>query len=844
MTRQAAAIHVINAVQRPFSGSDAFLWQNPYGGLWNTVTNWLDTTTGTVAANAPTALNAVTVTGGTSDNFTDIVGTGVAAQLSINNDVLLWGSVAVAGSVTLGASADFDLDGASTLTAASLNLGSGALLVPGGASSVTVSGTAILTAGFLTVIDGSIVQLGALIANAFNGGLALETNTIAIDDTSSLEVGTAGGAALGAITIDAGQAAAVSGTLYGNVAVNGTLAVQAGGSLTIDPGDPYGSGQTIVGTGVLSVGENSLLTLGVADSAAIQFGAPAGILGLDILPSGTISGFAAGDFIELIGGSSVMATGISYTQTSNSVATLTLTKGGRRGRHSDTLRELSGSLFHLGLDTHNDGFISLQTVGIVPAQPSLITGTAGSDTIVATANNQMLTGLGGNDMLNAATFTGIDFKDASANLNGDTITSFGTSDLIDLTDITPATASVSYVPGAQTATLIVSDGTRSATISLALTGALTPGLFTTGTDGAAGTDVQYSAANTDAYSFTALPGGAYGSAANWQDITAGSLAALAPGYGNAITMAGGATYTDITGNGVAASVAASGSVLLWGGLVAGSKLGGITGALSQTGTLAMDGAAALTLLGTATVGGLLEIGGGSSLTAAALSFSSNGASLVATGGSSVQFPTLVPNAASPGGSQYDTSVIGVDPTSTIEIGTAGGATAGALTIDGGVTANLAGTINGNLVVKGTLAAAGSLVIAPLGSNAASVSGVGTVLLTYGDTVSLAGSDSAAILFSQTAPGSYAATTETLSLGTIMPTATISGFAKGDVITVGLIITNLTWNGTKLTLLNGGTTVGSLLLSGIYVASQFQGATGAERSVEHHHICGDPERGGW
>ena len=34
----------------------------------------------------------------------------------------------------------------------------------------------------------------------------------------------------------------------------------------------------------------------------------------------------------------------------------------------------------------------------------------------------------------------------------------------------------------------------------------------------------------------------------------------------------------------------------------------------------------------------------------------------------------------------------------------------------------------------------------------------------------------------------------------MPTATISGFAKGDVITVGLIVTNLSWNGANLKLL--------------------------------------------
>ena len=68
--------------------------------------------------------------------------------------------------------------------------------------------------------------------------------------------------------------------------------------------------------------------LGVADSAAIRFGGPAGTLVVDALPSGTISGFAAGDMIEMTGGGTAAATGLSYTQTSGSVATLTLTKGG------------------------------------------------------------------------------------------------------------------------------------------------------------------------------------------------------------------------------------------------------------------------------------------------------------------------------------------------------------------------------------------------------------------------------------------------------------------------------------------------------------------------------------
>ena len=530
---------------------------------------------------------------------------------------------------------------------------------------------------------------------------------------------------------------------------------------------------------------------------------------------------------SLTGGATILATGLSYSQTSSNVATLTLTKGGTTAGTLTLAGNYAGSLFHLGLDAQGDGIISLQTIGSAPVQPSLIVGTAGSDSLTATAGNQTLTGLGGNDTLSAGGFTGIDFSDTSADLNGSTITSFGASDLIDLTDMTPNAASVVYTPGSQAATLVVTDGTHTATITLALGALLPPGNFVTSTDGSAGTDVRFNAANTDGYVFSATPGGVYSIASNWQDTTTGTPAAQAPGYGNAVTFAGGtgaggSGYIDVTGSGFAASVATSGDVLLWGSVVAGSKLAGVSGALVQSGTLALDGAADLVLDGTATVGGLITVGGASTLTAAGgVSFSSSAAALLATGGSSIEFPTVSPSGVSFGIAQYDASVVGVDATSTIEFGNAGSAIAGALTIDHGVTVDLAGSVDGNLVVNGTLMVVGTLDVEAFGSVAPSVTGSGLLELTYGDTLGLGGSDTAAILFSQSSPGRYASTTETLALGNSLPTAMISGFGKGDVITVGLTVTNVIWNGASLTLLDGATSVGKLLLTGVYATGQFQ-----------------------
>ena len=222
---------------------------------------------------------------------------------------------------------------------------------------------------------------------------------------------------------------------------------------------------------------------------------------------------------------------------------------------------------------------------------------------------------------------------------------------------------------------------------------------------------------------------------------------------------------------------------------------GVSGALNQTGTLALDAGAALTLVGTAAIGGLLEIGGGSKLTAGAVAFAATGsAAVLAYGGSSAQFGTVATNIGAYYGPSYGSAVIGVDATSSIEIGTAGGAANGALTVDSGVTVNLLGTIDGNLVLNGTLVVAdGTLAIGSFGTAAPTISGGGTIDLDWGDTLSLGGSDTAAIVFNGTyTANGYSSTSETLSLAGALPAGRISGFAAGDVITVAKPVTGLSY----------------------------------------------------
>jgi hypothetical protein len=246
--------------------------------------------------------------------------------------------------------------------------------------------------------------------------------------------------------------------------------------------------------------------------------------------------------------------------------------------------------------------------------------------------------------------------------------------------------------------------------------------------------------------------------------------------------------------------------------------------LVQSGTLALDTGANLVFAGAAQINGEVEVGGASKLTAAGgVVFGNSGSSLLVVGGSSAQFANVGPFSSNLYPSPYAASAIGVDTTSSIEIGTAGNVTQGAMTIDSGMTANLSGTIDGSVVVNGTLALAGSLAINAFGVAAETIGGAGTIEIMSNDTLTLAGSDSAAIQFYQSL--SSISTPETLALTGSLPTGTISGFASGDVITLASTVTGLGYSQTggtgTLTLLNGGATIGKLSLAGSYTARQFQ-----------------------
>jgi hypothetical protein len=460
------------------SSYDAYNWTGASGGSWSTASNWVDTTQGKSLSTVPGAsTNGVTIASNGA-----IGGNGSAGNLAVSGSVLLTGHVIVSWTTTIAAAS-----GAS----ASVAEAGGAWLITGnatvtgkwevGAGSVgVVYYFATLAGGTLLSLGGSTIQIASLMTSGGN-------NVLAVDSYSIIKVGGPPTAPLGALTLAAGISTAFGGSIYGNVLANGTLQAPGGGTLLIDmtgtaASDPYAAAPTISGTGGLWLAEGSTLGIGAADSAAIQFGGPNATLLLAVLPTGTISGFTAGDQIEV----TQTVTGVSFQQ---ATGTLTLTNGAATVGTLKLAGSYTGSVFHVDAGP-NGGFatISLQTLGVAATQPTLIQGTAASDVLTATANGQTLTGNGGNDQLSSGGFSGIDFKDVTANMNFYSVTNFAASDWLDFTDMNPATASVRYAGGV----VSITDGVHAANMQLAFGTTPASGRFSVISDGAGGSKVVWS----------------------------------------------------------------------------------------------------------------------------------------------------------------------------------------------------------------------------------------------------------------------------------------------------------------------------------------------------------------
>ena len=331
------------ATSSPAGNSDPYLWVGPSSGKWRDGANWEDQTT-SATGSFPTAQNAVTfgVDNPNQQTQANVTVTGDGGSASL----LLWGNLTLAGTFRTGAldmalfykpQGDTYLASTVTVTGAghSLTAGSahavGNLAVSDGATA-TVRGNYDLASGKPSVNDplyfnyairvdgaGSKVTIGGLLSTdnssdliASDGGY-LEARRMTLDNTlgvgayavndaqSTIEVGTAGNAAAGTWTVDAGSILTIDNRVQLSApefVVNGWIDVAGDLDLSGSPGDVTGSGRIRIGAGAsATVGQAS------GQLSAVFTGANSDLYLADGAPTftATIRQFAAGDTIDVAG---------------------------------------------------------------------------------------------------------------------------------------------------------------------------------------------------------------------------------------------------------------------------------------------------------------------------------------------------------------------------------------------------------------------------------------------------------------------------------------------------------------------------------------------------------------
>ena len=450
----------------------------------------------------------ITVNGASGGKPGTILVTGAQSRL------LATGSEAINGAqISLGSAAQ--LYAGQKLAAPEFDAAPGVQLTLGPASVLNLSGTAgtLGNAGYGQWSD-NIVNQGQILA-ATAGTLSLGSTyftnagtlgasaggVLALGDASFLNTGTlsVGAGSAVAVTLYDYYAAPVSGpSVFTNAGViamqGGILQEPTGNGLfpqvplpNLAGGDIVGSGQiyaevansgtieargtglylaqALLGTGVLQIDSGAILELGVGapSGQTVSFASNTGTLKLDQPGSfaGTLSGLVSGDVIDLPG---VVLTGVGLN--SGTLVASTATQNYRFTGATPLGGELSA-----GHDAHGGATISFTAQ--VPG--------AGS--------TPALIGVSQPSMLFWASPAGDEFQGLSANLKGAHVSNWGNADSLDITDLSPASATLTALQTTGLDTLTITDGAH--TTSVGLTGTYTAADFHLGKDGHGGTTLSY-----------------------------------------------------------------------------------------------------------------------------------------------------------------------------------------------------------------------------------------------------------------------------------------------------------------------------------------------------------------
>ncbi len=361
----------------PSASGDSYVWIGAADGTWAAPADWRDTTTGTSGISAPGSLDSVAINGGVGTAVM-VSGGGAAAALTVSNVVSLegnyqFGTLTIAGSLDLGL---LDNPALGHVNVGTVTLDGGADLTLQ-QTALTVAGATTLS-GLLSLGDRSTVQTGTL--TLVNVPSSYAEPDILVDGTSALEVGHAGGAALGEVTVDAGATLSGSGGIGTGVVDNGVVA--ASGSL---------DGFTFIGTGQLRIDAYSDLSVSrVAAGVTIEFAGPGARLDINVSPSlnpissdAPLIGFTVGDAIDLGPGSGV--TSFTVTPTSGGES-LSLLDGAGQVMETLTLRGATAATTYLllpdpllGTELYPDASTQLVAVPAEPMSGPPPAGTTGRD---------------------------------------------------------------------------------------------------------------------------------------------------------------------------------------------------------------------------------------------------------------------------------------------------------------------------------------------------------------------------------------------------------------------------------------------------------------------------------
>jgi serralysin len=392
---------------------------------------------------------------------------------------------------------------------------------------VTGSGTTSLTiAGSLATVNSDLATLSdtdaatpsdTITLNAVDSfGVAAAPQSIAVTvtpgQTFTLTTGkdtVAGGAANN--TIIAKTATLTAGdSINGGTATN-TLELQGGGTFNL------AAPATLTNIAVITAQEGQGTT---AQTVTLRAGLNATVnvasdtTATDTSPTITITGAANSDVINLGTGNDTVTLGAGETVNSGGgnntfkVASATLgnvtINGSAKG--ANTLSVTGGGTATMGAGITGITTVQLASATTFTANATAgltIVGSAGADKITAGGAGQVLTGGAGANTLTGSSAGNDIFRDTAADLNGDTIANLLASDVIDITNLAPATAVISKsTVSAASTVLTLTSGTTSSKITLS---GSYQGSFALAADGTGGTDLTFVPASVSTVTLPTTP---------------------------------------------------------------------------------------------------------------------------------------------------------------------------------------------------------------------------------------------------------------------------------------------------------------------------------------------------